>query len=112
MEGRAGPPEVVEVDVIADRVAACRSVARMSTGRFGEVATYLPGRRIPGVRVGEDRIDVHVVACWGVAVPDLAAEVRAALAPIAGRRPVDVHVDDIDVPDGAGGVDIYLPDTD
>ncbi|MCA1847025.1 MAG: hypothetical protein LC792_28305 [Actinobacteria bacterium] len=111
MERPAGIEGGVDPDLIAEQVAACRSVARMSPGPFGEVATYLPGRRVPGVRIGDGRVEVHVVACWGVRVPDLAAEVRAVLGRVAGGRPVDVHVDDVDVPDGAGGVEIYLPET-
>jgi hypothetical protein len=111
MERSSGTEGGVDPDLVAGRVAACRSVARMSAGPFGEVATYLPGRRVPGVRIGDGRVEVHVVACWGVSVPDLAAEVRAVLGPVGGGRVVDVHVDDVDVPNGAGGVEIYLPET-
>jgi hypothetical protein len=111
MEGPSGVGRDVDADLIAEQVAGCRSVARMSAGPFGEVATYLPGRRVPGVRIGDGRVEVHVVACWGVSVPNLAAEVRAVLCRVAGGRPVDVHVDDVDVPDGAGGIEIYLPET-
>lgn len=100
----------VDPDAVAERAAGCRSVARMSSGRFGEVATYLPGRRVPGVRVGDGRVEVHVVACWGAPVPDLVAEVRAALTPVAGGLPVDVHVDDVDIPDSAGEAEVYLPE--
>jgi hypothetical protein len=109
MDPSSGLPDA---EAVAERAAGCRSVARISTGPFGEVATYLPGRRVPGVRVGDGRIEVHVVACWGVQVPDLAAEVRAAIGPIAGGLPVDVHVDDVDVPDADGDerVEVYLPD--
>ena len=30
-------------------------------GAFGEVATYLPGRRVPGVRLTDDGVELHVV---------------------------------------------------
>lgn len=100
----------MDAEVIAQRTAGCRSVARISPGPFGEVATYLPGRRVPGVRLGEGRVEVHVVACWGVRVPDLVAEIRAAVAPIAGGLPVDVYVDDVDIPTADGETEVYLPE--
>jgi hypothetical protein len=100
----------IDADAVAERAAGCRSVARLSGGPFGEVATYLPGRRVAGVRMADGQIEVHVVACWGVRVPDLAAEVRAAVGPIAGGLPIAVHVDDVDVPGGGNGVQVFLPD--
>jgi hypothetical protein len=105
-----GLVNVVDAEAIAERAARCRSVAGISAGQFGEVATYLPGRRVPGVRVGDDRVELHVVACWGAPVPDLVAEVRAAVAPIAGDFPVDVYVDDVAIPNGAGEAEVYLPE--
>ena len=85
-------------DSVAERTVRCRSVARISSGPFGEVATYLPGRRVPGIRLTDHTIEVHVVARWGVRVSDLAAEVRAAVQPTAAGRSVDVHVDDVEIP--------------
>ena len=111
MGSRTGPEATVDVDAVAERALKCRSVARISTGPFGEVATYLPGRRVPGVRVRDGRLEIHVVACWGAEVPQLADEVRKAVRPVAGEVPIDVHVDDVDVPDAADGAEIYLPDT-
>ena len=100
----------IDADAVAERVGACRSVARLSGGAFGEVATHLPGRRVTGIRIGDNLIEVHVVACWGVRVPELADEVRNAVGPIAGGLPVDVHVDDIDVPGDGEGAEVFLPD--
>lgn len=100
----------VDAEAVMERVAGCRSVARLALGRFPEVATYLPGRRVPGVRLLDDRVEVHVVACWGVPVPELAAEVRRAVGPVVGGLAVDVHVADVDVPDGGDGVQVFLPD--
>ena len=111
MAGRTGPEATVDVDAVSERALRCRSVARISTGPFGEVATYLPGRRVPGVRLRDGRLEIHVVACWGAEVAELAAEVRKAVRTVAGEVPIDVHVDDIDVPDDADGAQIYLPDT-
>jgi uncharacterized alkaline shock family protein YloU len=102
--------EAIDADAVAERAGRCRSVARLSGGQFGEVATYLPGRRVRGVRLAGGHVEVHVVACWGARVPDVAAEVRAAVAPIAAGLPIDVHVDDVDVPDDGGGAEVFLPD--
>lgn len=110
MTGPVGLVDAVDAQAVAERVTGCRSVARISTGQFGEVATYLPGRRVPGVRLGDGRVEVHVVACWGAPVPALAAEVRAAVAAIAPGVPIDVYVDDVDIPNGTGEAEVYLPE--
>jgi hypothetical protein len=112
MAGSSRPVTAVDVEAVAERAVRCRSVARISTGPFGEVATYLAGRRVPGVRLSNGRLEIHVVACWGAEVPELAGEVREAVRPLAGTVPIDVHVDDIDVPDAADGAQVYLPDSD
>ena len=48
-------------DEIAAVALAVPDVTRLHAGRFGEVATYLPGRRVTGVKIGDDLIEVHVV---------------------------------------------------
>ena len=107
---RSGVLEGISVDELAARAASCGSVARLSPGPVGEVATYLPGRRVPGVRVRDDGIEIHVVGRWGVRVADIAADVRAAIRPIAPGVPVDVHMDDVDVPSDGERVEIQLPE--
>ena len=104
--------EAIDADAVAERAGKCRSVARLSGGVFGEVATYLPGRRVRGVRLADGHVEVHVVACWGARVPDVAAEVRAAVGPITAGLPIDVHVDDVDVPGDGEGAEVVLPDDD
>ena len=54
-------PDQVSADELADRLLAHPSVARLHGGQYGEIATYLPGRRITGVRVGERAVEVAVV---------------------------------------------------
>ena len=101
MSASSGPGEV-DVDAVAAAVAACPSVAHLAGGGLtGQVATYLPGRRVEGVRVTEDAIEVHLATRWDVPIPQAAAEVRAAVAPLAGGRPITVAVDDIDDPQAA-----------
>jgi hypothetical protein len=50
--------EGVDVDALAAALGACPSVVRVGSGRPGAVATYLPGRRVTGVRLEADRIAV------------------------------------------------------
>jgi hypothetical protein len=76
-------------------------VSALDGGPFGEVATYLPGRTVQGVAVDDSRIRVQVRSAWGVPAADVAAMITAALAPLAGPRPVDVTIADIDDPPAA-----------
>ena len=91
------PPGVIPSpeEELATAVAGCPDVAALSGGPFGEVATYLPGRRIVGVRLLGDRFDVHVIARWGTPLPAVAEQVRSACAPFAGGRGVDVTIEDV-----------------
>ena len=90
----------VDVDAVAAAVLACPGVAALDGGRFGEVASYLPGRKVAGVMVSGGRVNVQVRARWAVPAPDLARQITAALAPLTGHRPVDVAIADIDDPPG------------
>jgi hypothetical protein len=88
-----------DLEVVAAAALGCPLVATLTGGRFGEVATYLPGRRILGIRAVDGEIEIHVVARWGVPLPDVADAVRVAVAPRAGGRPVAVFIDDIELPE-------------
>jgi hypothetical protein len=91
----------VDVVVAAATVAGCAVVAALDSGPFGEVATYLPGRKVAGVAVRDGRVTVQVRARWGIPAPDLAALITVALAPLTGHRPVDVVIADVDDPPAA-----------
>lgn len=96
----SAPP--VDVDAVAAAVTACPSVAHLVQGGPGEqVATFLPGRRVGGVRVTDEVVEVHVATRWDVPIPMAAAEVRAALSAFVGSRSVAVAVDDVDDPQAA-----------
>ncbi len=88
-------------DVIAAAVEGCASVAALSGGPSGTVATYLPGRRVTGVRILEAAVEVHVVGAWGTTVVDLAAEIRSALLPLLDVQTVEVVVEDLSDPSPA-----------
>lgn len=87
-----------DADDVAAAVLACPTVAGLHGGGSRRIATYLPARRVDGVRLDEDSIDVAVVAVHGARVTDLAREVRTALAPYARGRAVNVHIADVDAP--------------
>jgi uncharacterized alkaline shock family protein YloU len=89
----------VDVDAVAEAVTTLSVVSGLSSGRVPEVATYLPNRRVAGVRVTDTELELHVKARWGRALPEVAQLVRAAVAPLAGGRAVNVHVDDVELPD-------------
>lgn len=73
---------------IAAAVLAVPGVAGLHGGRFGEIATLDPPRRIKGVRVRDEDVTIAVTAHFPMVAADLAAAVRAA-AGVTGRA---VHV--------------------
>jgi hypothetical protein len=91
----------IDIDAVAAVVRGCAGVSALDGGPFGEVVSYLPGRTVPGVAVDDSRIRVQVRSQWGVPAADVAAGITAALAPLAGSRPVDVAIADIDDPPAA-----------
>lgn len=82
-------------DAIASAALGVPGVSALHGGSFGEVGTYLPGRRVKGVRTGPDLTEVHVVVNMGAPVLETAALIRAVVAPIV-TTPVDVYVEDLD----------------
>ncbi len=81
-------------DAVADAVRSVPGVVDLHTGTYGEVATYLPGRRVNGVRVRDDGVEVHVVLAYGAPVPQTAHRVRLAVQALT-PGPVDVTVQDV-----------------
>jgi len=81
-------------DLVAEAVLACPVVAALAADGF--VATFLPGRRVAGVRIAEDVCEVAVVLHMGGSpLPDMAEQVRRAVAPVVGDRRVDVVIADV-----------------
>jgi hypothetical protein len=89
---------VIDPEAVSEAVARCSSVAALSGGAGGEVATYLRGRRVTGVRLRDDEVEVHVVARWTSPLSAVGDEVRAMLRPLVGDVPVSLHIDDIQSP--------------
>jgi hypothetical protein len=93
----------VNVDAVAAAVQVCPGVSGLDGGRFGEVASYLPGRRVPGVVVRKDSVLVQIRARWGIPAADLLSQVTAVVTPLIGARLVEVVVADIDDPPALEG---------
>jgi hypothetical protein len=89
------PDVPTDADAVAALVRAVPGVAGLHPGMFGEVATHLPGRRVIGVRLLVDRVDVHVTLTPTAPVRTTAAAVRASVAAAFPGHPVDVTVEDI-----------------
>ena len=90
------------LDADADAVAA--AVGALPTVRLSArstVATYLPGRRVTGVRTGAGRTEVHVALIYPTTVMEGSTAVRVALAGVVDG-PVDVVVDDVLTADKLG----------
>lgn len=93
--GRASGDRPVElVDLVAAAVTGVAGVAALHGGAFGEVATHLPGRRVPGIRLRDDGADIHLTLVFGVSVGATAQRVREAVAAVT-PGPVHVTVEDV-----------------
>ena len=103
-------------DVVAAAVLAVPGVARLHQGAFGEVATYLPGRRVPGVRLRPDGVEVHVVVerellDTRTPLPVVAERIHRAVAALV-PGPVHVFIEDLAEPSrppAAGGPPLAAP---
>lgn len=89
-------------DAIAAAVVACPSVAGLSGGAVGAVATYLPGRRVTGLRIEAATVSVHVVGRYGPTMTEIGGQVARAVTPLAGGRQVAVVIEDLHIEDIAG----------
>jgi hypothetical protein len=88
---------------VATAAVAIAGVHALYGGPFGEVATYVPGESISGVRIGSEHGEVHIVADLRRNLRDVAEDVRAAVEKLSGM-PFVVTVADvcIDLPDMSG----------
>lgn len=81
-------------EVIAAAVLATDGVAGLHGGMFGEAATYLPGRRVSGIRIGDDGLEAHVTVLAGSSIRETADAIRVAVANLYDG-PIHVTVEDV-----------------
>ena len=96
------PPPVEPADLVVAAVTDIDGVEAMHPGMFGEVATYLPGRKVVGVQIRPEVTNVDVVLEWGVPVPATAELVRRAVEGLVGT-PAHVTVQDVTEPGASAG---------
>ncbi len=98
-------PVALDPGVLAERVAASVTahpgVARLHGGIFGDVATYLPGRRLIGVRIGESGapVELGVVLHLDRPIPDVVRSLRRQVSLLCGGAAVDIVVADVVEPE-------------
>lgn len=94
------PPLVdgVDVDAVAAAVRACPGVDDLAAGALGSAASYLPGRTVAGIAVGDEEVTIQLRSRWAVPTAQVAAQVRSAVEGLTGGRRVDVVIADITDP--------------
>lgn len=92
----SGVVRLVAAPARSDRASSSPAVLPAPAATAAEVATYLPGRRVVGVRVRPDGIAVQVECRFGERLGSLAERVRAAVLAVAPGCPrVDVLIRDL-----------------
>ncbi|MGO1048687.1 hypothetical protein [Crossiella sp. CA198] len=84
-------------DRIAEVVLTHPSVVSLHGGAYGAVLSYLPGRKVIGVRstgAGEP-VEVGVVLRIGEPLPEVVSELRNRVRQVTGAVPVDITVVDV-----------------
>jgi len=93
------PPQAlidgVDLDAVAAAVRSCPAIDDLSSGPWGGVVSYLPGRQLAGVRVASDHVLISVRGRWGVPAAEMARQVRTAVAGLVGSRRVDLEIADL-----------------
>jgi len=99
----------IDVDAVASAVRACPGVSDLADSRFGDAATYLPGRRVTGIAVKGETVRVSVRAKWGVPASDLLDQITAALMPSLADRRIELVVAEIDDPPRLASPEPFAP---
>jgi hypothetical protein len=88
----------VDVDAVAAAVTACPGVSALFGGRGDAIASYLPGRRVPGVEVSGGTVGITVRSRWDTTAPALLTQISNAVSPILHGNRLRIIVADIDDP--------------
>jgi hypothetical protein len=92
-------PGTVGADTVAGIARAVPGVVDLHTGGYGEIATYLPGRRVAGVRINGSRIEIHIVASTTTPLRDTARATADAVTAAFPDHTVDVFIGDVATPE-------------
>jgi hypothetical protein len=96
--GAGAVVEGVDLDAVVAAVRSCAGVDDLTSGAWGGVVTYLPGRQVPGVRVASDHVVISLRGRWGVPAAEIARQVLAAVADLVAPRNVDLVLADVSDP--------------
>ncbi len=88
------PREIELADTVASITLSVAGVSALHPGDFGEIATYLPGRRIVGIRIHADVCEIHISVEYPSDVHAVARAVRDAVGPHVSV-PLVVPVEDV-----------------
>lgn len=94
-------PELVEgvdVDAVYTAILGCPGVAGLGSGQIGAMTTYLRGRRLPGIRVTSEAIELEVRMAWGASAAEIGTAIGRAVQPLAPAHRLEVSVADIELP--------------
>ena len=86
----------VNLDAVATAVRGCPGVDALDAGPVtSRVTTYLPGRKLDGLKVTADTLTVQVRGIWDVPATEVAHQVRAAASALVEGRAIDVVISDL-----------------
>jgi hypothetical protein len=94
-------PELVDgidIDRLAAAVRSCSGVEDLDAGALGSATCYLPGRRVTGIRITDDRVTIQVRSRWGVPASVLGQQIRQTVSGLLGDRRLEIVVSDVDDP--------------
>jgi uncharacterized alkaline shock family protein YloU len=102
----SGPRRAEVARAVADAARSTAGVTRLDGGALGEFATYADGERVEGVKIGSEdptRVRLRLVVAYGRPIPDIAADVDAAVRDRMAPRwlPTRIDIDVVDVVTGA-----------
>jgi hypothetical protein len=89
----------VDVDALHAAALACPGIAGVGSAEPGALATYLPGRRVTGIRVNPDSIELEVCTRWDASARQVGAALQTSLKEQADGRRIDVTIVDIELPE-------------
>ncbi|MEO7078911.1 hypothetical protein [Rhodococcus sp. BP22] len=90
----SAPREIELADTIASITLSVAGVSALHPGEFGEIATYLPGRRIVGIRIDAEVCEIHISVEYPSDVHAVARAVHDAVGPHVSV-PIVVTVEDV-----------------
>jgi hypothetical protein len=98
-----GGSSISLAEQVAAVVAAHPAVAGLHGGIYGAVATYLPGRKLIGVHIGEgdEPVELGVVLRLDRPIPEVVRALRQEVSRMCGGTAVDITVADVAVPASA-----------